>query len=104
LSGQSRSAFAVPRGRENGGVNSEDRAPDAPSRDDRAPGDLASKLRWLGRLAVVALGLWFIVDGLREQWSAADAVATGLVVALVVLGLAFLVVGTLHLARRGRAG
>ena len=69
------------------------------------PGEsLAGPLRWLGRAVVVAAGLWFIVNGLREQWSAAGTVATVLVVVGVVLAVAFAVVGLLYLARRGRAG
>jgi hypothetical protein len=75
--------------------------------DDAGPGtagSLAPSLRWLGRLAVVALGLLFIMDGLRGTWAAADVVSSGLLVAAAVLGVAFLLVGLLHLARRGRGG
>jgi hypothetical protein len=75
--------------------------------DDAGPGtagSLAPSLRWLGRLAVVALGLWFIVDGLRGTWAAADVVSSSLLVAAAVLGGAFSVVGVLHLARQGRGG
>jgi hypothetical protein len=62
----------------------------------------AQTLRWLGRLAVVAIGLWFVVDGLRGAWPAAGVVARVLLVAAVALGVALLVMGLLHLARRGR--
>ncbi|UOX99789.1 hypothetical protein [Blastococcus sp. PRF04-17] len=31
----------------------------------------ATRVRWLGRLAVVAIALWFIFDGLRGVWSGA---------------------------------
>jgi hypothetical protein len=65
---------------------------------------LAVPLRWLGRAVVVAAGLWFIVNGLREQWSAAGAVATVLVWIGVALAGAFAVVGLVYLSRRGRAG
>jgi hypothetical protein len=65
---------------------------------------LAGPLRWLGRAVVVAAGLWFIVNGLREQWSAARAVATVLIWVGVVLAVAFVAVGLVHLARRGRSG
>ena len=73
-------------------------APEQPS------GSLAGPLRWLGRSVVVAAGLWFIADGLREQWTAAGAVATALVVIGVALAVAFAVVGSIHLGRRGREG
>jgi hypothetical protein len=63
---------------------------------------LAPLLRLLGRAAVVALGLWFIADGLRQKWTPADALASGLVYAVVVLAAAFVVVGLVYLARRGR--
>ena len=74
--------------------------------DDPAPptDTLAGPLRWLGRAVVVAAGLWFIVNGLREQWSAAGTVATVLVWIGVVLAVAFVGVGLVHLARRGGAG
>ncbi len=58
--------------------------------------------RWLIRLAVVAIGLWFVVDGLRGTWPAAGAVARVLLVAAVLLGLALLGLSLVHLARRGR--
>ncbi|MFD2091825.1 hypothetical protein [Blastococcus deserti] len=59
--------------------------------------------RWLIRLAVVAIGLWFVVDGLRGTWPAAGVVARVLLAAVVLLGVALLVMGLLHLARRGRS-
>jgi hypothetical protein len=71
---------------------------------DRSADALAGPLRWLGRAVVVVVGLWFIVNGLREQWSAAGTVATVLVVLGVVLGVVFAVVGLLYLARSGREG
>ena len=67
--------------------------------DDRSP---AETRRWLLRLAVVAIGLWFIVDGLRGIWPAAGVVARVLLVAAVVLGVALLVLIIVQLARRGR--
>ncbi len=48
-------------------------------------GSRAQTLRWLGRLAVVAIGLWFIVDGLRGTWPAAGVVGRVLLVAAVLL-------------------
>jgi hypothetical protein len=58
--------------------------------------------RWLLRLGVVAIGLWFVVDGLRGSWPAAGVVARGLLVLAVVLGVALLVVCVLPLVRRDR--
>jgi TRAP-type C4-dicarboxylate transport system permease small subunit len=75
------------------------------SPDDSRPAEsLAPLLGWLGRLAVVALGLWFIADGLREKWAPADGIASVLVYAVVVLAAAFAVVGLVHLVRRARQG
>ena len=62
------------------------------------------RLRWLGRGVVLAIGLWFIADGLSGMWSGGDTAARVLIVVAVVLGLAFAVVGVLYLARRGREG
>jgi hypothetical protein len=69
--------------------------------DSRAQADTR---RWLVRLAVVAVGLWFIVDGLRGVWPAAGVVARGLLVAAVLLGVALLALGLFHLTRRDRDG
>jgi hypothetical protein len=52
----------------------------------------------------VAVGLWFIVDGLRGVWPAAGVVARGLLVAAVLLGVALLALGLFHLTRRDREG
>jgi hypothetical protein len=71
---------------------------------DAEPDPLAGPLRWLGRAVVVAAALWFITDGLREQWSAAGTVAVVLVWVGVALAVAFASVGLLYLARRGRDG
>ncbi len=71
------------------------------SADSKAPADTR---RWLARLVVVAIGLWFIVDGLSEAWPAAGVVARGLLVAAVLLGVALLVLTLRHLVRRGRGG
>ncbi len=64
----------------------------------------AQTRRWLLRLAVVTIGLWFIVDGLRGIWPAAGVVARVLLVAAVLLGVALLVLSLRHLARRDRSG
>jgi hypothetical protein len=69
------------------------------------PGEPQSdRLRWLGRGVVVAIGLWFIADGLSGMWPGAGTVARVMIVVAVVLGVAFAVVGLRYLARRGREG
>ena len=67
-----------------------------------APDRLAGPLRWLGRAVVVVVALWFITDGLRETWSAADTVATVLVWVGGALAVAFVAAGLVYLSRRGR--
>ena len=64
----------------------------------------ADRLRWLGRGVVLAIGLWFIADGLSDVWPRAGAVARVMIVVGAVLGVAFAVLGLLYLARRGREG
>ena len=64
----------------------------------------SGRLRWLGRAVVLAIGLWFIADGLSGMWPGAGTVARVLIVVGVVLGVAFAVLGLLYLARRGREG
>ena len=64
----------------------------------------AGRLRWLGRGVVLAIGLWFVADGLSGVWSGGDTAARVMVVVGVVLGVAFAVLGALYLARRGREG
>jgi hypothetical protein len=64
------------------------------------PDESQGRLRLLGRLTVVTLGLWFIADGLREYWSPLGAVATVLVYVGVVLAVLFVVVATRYFARR----
>ena len=64
----------------------------------------ADRLRWLARAVVFAIGLWFVADGLSGIWPAAGTVARVVIVVGVVLGVAFVVLGLLHLARRGREG
>jgi hypothetical protein len=66
--------------------------------------ELAGTVRWLGRAVVVALALWLIMDGLREQWAPAAAIATVLVWVGIALAVAFAAVATSYLARRGRSG
>jgi hypothetical protein len=64
------------------------------------PDESQGRLRLLGRLVVVTLGLWFIADGLRGHWSPLGAVATVLVYVGVVLTVLFVVVATRYFARR----
>ena len=64
----------------------------------------ADRLRWLARGVVLAIGLWFIADGLSGIWPGAGTVARVVIVVGVVLGVAFAVLGLLYLARRGREG
>jgi hypothetical protein len=66
--------------------------------------ELAGTVRWLGRGVVVALALWLIMDGLREKWSPAGAIATVLVWVGVALAVVFAAAATNYLARRGRSG
>jgi hypothetical protein len=78
------------------------------SDDETGPGSAdrraqADTRRWVLRLAVVAIGLWFVVDGLRGIWPAAGVVARVLLVAAVVLGVALLVLSLVHLTRRDGA-
>jgi hypothetical protein len=73
--------------------------PDPDPRDARA-----DRLRWLARGVVLAIGLWFVADGLSGMWPGAGIAARAMIVVAVVLGVAFAVVGLLYLARRGREG
>lgn len=67
------------------------------------PDAQATRLRWLARGAVLAVALWFIADGLRGMWSGAGVLAQVLIVVVAaVLVLAFVVVGLVHVVRRGR--
>ena len=78
--------------------------PPAEEPTEKTAEELAIPLRWLGRAVVVALALWLIMDGLRETWAPADAIATVLVFVGVALAVAFAAVATNYLARRGRSG
>jgi hypothetical protein len=64
----------------------------------------ADRLRWLARGVVLVVGLWFVADGLSGMWPGAGTVARVMIVVGVALGVAFAVLGLLHLARRGREG
>ena len=75
-----------------------------PDRVDPPFDPQADRLRWLARGVVLAIGLWFVADGLSGIWSGGDTAARVMIVVAVVLGVAFAVVGALYLARRGREG
>jgi hypothetical protein len=62
------------------------------------------RLRWVARVVVAAIGLWFVADGLRGLWPGAGVVAQVLIVVAAVLGLVFVGLGVAYLARRGREG
>jgi hypothetical protein len=63
---------------------------------------MAPAVRWLARLAVVAVALRFIVQGFEGQWSGADELATAFLVAAVVLGVCSAGYALVELARRNR--
>ena len=72
---------------------------------DPAPRDArADRLRWLARGVVLAIGLWFVADGLSGMWPGAGTAARVMIVVAVVLGVTLAVLGILYLARRGREG
>ena len=81
-------------------------SPEPPAEEptEKSADELAVPLRWLGRAVVVAVALWLIMDGLRESWSPAGAIATVLVWVGVGLAVAFAAVATTYMARRGRSG
>jgi peptidoglycan biosynthesis protein MviN/MurJ (putative lipid II flippase) len=78
--------------------------PPAEDPSEKTAEELAVPLRWLGRSVVVALALWLIMDGLRETWAPAGAIATVLVWVGWTLVVAFAAVATTYMARRGRSG
>ena len=61
---------------------------------------MAPAVRWLARLAVVALALRFIVGGFQDRWAAADELGAVLLYAAVVLGVCSAVYALVELARR----
>jgi hypothetical protein len=77
--------------------------------DDRTADPAASTtapmhpaVRWLARLAVVAVALRFIVEGFREQWAGADEAAVVFVYLAVLLGVCAGAWALVELARRRR--
>jgi hypothetical protein len=69
-----------------------------PSADARA-----TRFRWLARGVVLAIGLWFLGDGLRGMWPGAGTAARVLIVVVAVLVVAAVVAAGLRLARRDRS-
>jgi hypothetical protein len=59
-------------------------------------------VRWLARLAVVAIALRFIVQGFAEQWAGADEAAVVFLYLAVLLGVVAGGWALVELARRGR--
>ncbi len=69
----------------------EEPAPDRP---------MAPAVRWLARLAVVAIALRFIVAGFRDRWAPADELGTVLLYTAVLLGVCSAIYALVELARR----
>jgi hypothetical protein len=61
---------------------------------------MAPAVRWLARLAVVAVALRFIVQGFQDRWSAADELGTVLLYLAIALGLCSAGYALVELARR----
>ena len=81
----------------------DDRAAE-PTADEASPAaPMHPAVRWLARLAVVAIALRFIVEGFREQWAGADEAATAFLYLAVLLGVCSGGWALVELARR-RAG
>ena len=64
---------------------------------DKGPGQIS----WLIQSVVAAVALYFVADGLLGMWPDAST-TTRVVVVVAVLVVAFVVVGLVYLARRGR--
>ena len=71
-----------------------------PDHQPAAERPMPPAVRWLARLAVVAVALRFIVRGFEGQWSGADELATALLVVAVVLGVCAAGYALVELARR----
>lgn len=68
--------------------------------DEAQPG----RLRWFGRAVVLAIGLWFLADGLSGVWPEAGTTTRVVIVVVVVLVVALVVLVALRFARRDREG
>ena len=80
----------------------DDRAAEPTEDDAPAAEPMPPTIRWLARLAVVAVALRFIVQGLHEQWAGADEAAILFLYVAVVLGVCAGGLALVELARRGR--
>jgi hypothetical protein len=81
----------------------DDRAAEPTADEAPSAAPMHPAVRWLARLAVVAIALRFIVEGFGEQWSGADEAATAFLYLAVVLGVCSGGWALVELARR-RAG
>jgi hypothetical protein len=64
---------------------------------------MAPAVRWLARLAVVALALRFLVAGFQDRWSAADELGALLLYVAIGLGVCSAIYALVELARRRRS-
>jgi hypothetical protein len=80
----------------------DDRTAEPTADESPAAAPMHPAVRWLARLAVVAIALRFIVQGFSEQWSGADEAATVFLYLAVVLGVCSAGWALVELARRGR--
>lgn len=64
----------------------------------------AIRFRWIARGVVAAIGLWFLIDGLRGVWPDASPLVQVLIAAAVVLALVLVVLGLWRLDRGSREG
>jgi hypothetical protein len=72
---------------------------------DPNPGpDRATRLRWVARLGIAAVGLWFLVDGLRGIWPDAGTGTRVVIVVVTVVVVAIAALAAFRLARRDRQG
>ena len=69
-----------------------------PDRPDRQ----AVRLRRLAWIAVTAVGLWFVADGLRGIWSGAGVLARVLIGVAAVAVVLVVVLGVVSVLRRDR--
>jgi hypothetical protein len=72
--------------------------------DQGSGSDRATRLRWVARIGIAAVGLWFLVDGLRGLWPDAGTTTRVVIVAVTVVVVALAAVAAFRLARRDREG
>jgi hypothetical protein len=80
----------------------DDRTAEPTADDATAAEPMHPAVRWLARLAVVAVALRFIVQGFREQWAGADEAAVVFLYLAVLLAVCSGGLALVELARRGR--